>query len=75
MKKGTQLHTRDGRKVGNAIVTRRKRHPVLGRLYAIETDFGNTAKLTLRELHELFHVGKRTNLKRWRSDRAKIIGK
>lgn len=55
MKVGTILLTKDGRKIGNAIVT----HVFgIGPLapYRIRTDFGNTAVLTGVEIDTLFYV-------------------
>ena len=49
----TTLRTKDGRKVGNAIV----RHFHQG-FSLIMTDYGNHMKLTERELNELFYIGK-----------------
>lgn len=67
---GTVLHTKDGRKVGNAIVVQtidrgERPHPI----HRILTDFGNEAWMTEREIRDLFHVRKNTSVKRWLRDR------
>jgi hypothetical protein len=56
---GTQLCTRDGRRVGNAVVVDDKRVLVLGEqtlpLIKVVTDKGNSLNLTESEAIELFH--------------------
>lgn len=63
------LVTKDGRKVGNAILYRIETDARLGKLYSVETDFGNHMRLTKRELAEMFSLGLRTDYIRWRNDR------
>ena len=51
---GTILFTKDGRKVGNAIIT----DEVLtsaGESFVIQTDYGSKAVLTTRELTDMFY--------------------
>ncbi len=47
----TILHTRDGRKIGNAIVIGEENN-----FFNIKTDYGNTIKLTISEINELFYI-------------------
>ena len=47
----TILHTKDGSKIGNAIVTGRE-----GYYWEITTDYGNKIKLTSEEIDELFII-------------------
>lgn len=54
---GLPLATRDGRKIGNAVIVWSEPDTELGRLYGVRTDFGNRAVLTRSELVELFHFG------------------
>ncbi len=47
----TILHTKDGRKIGNAIViSRDKNH------WRIKTDYGNHIDMTIEEIDRYFHV-------------------
>ena len=48
----TILHTKDGSKIGNAIVTGREGH-----YWVITTDYGNTIKLTEEEVRGQFKTG------------------
>jgi hypothetical protein len=49
----TILHTKDGRKIGNAIITGRE-----GYFWKIKTDYGNEIKqLTTEEVEEMFYIG------------------
>ena len=47
----TILHTKDGRKIGNAIVTGREGH-----YWEITTDYGNKVKLTSEKIDEFFYI-------------------
>lgn len=47
----TILHTKDGSKVGNAIVTEKQ-----GYYWKITTDYGNKLKLTSKEIHFFFKI-------------------
>ena len=47
----TILHTKDGSKIGNAIVTGRD-----GYYWEITTDYGNKVKLTSEEIDEQFNI-------------------
>ena len=47
----TILHTKDGRKIGNAIVTGRD-----GYYWEITTDYGNKARFTSEEIDEQFNI-------------------
>ncbi len=55
MEPGAQLATRDGRRCGNAYVDRTEPHDSLGLVAVVVTDMGNSMRMTLRELEELFH--------------------
>ncbi len=50
IKMNTILYTKDGRKIGNAIVTN-----IIGNFYELKTDYGNSLKLNSQELRELFY--------------------
>lgn len=52
---GQPLYTKDGRSIGNARVTGAFDQGEL-RCYGIVTDFGNTAKLTAREIQSAFYL-------------------
>lgn len=47
----TILHTKDGSKIGNAIVV-----GVEGRHWEIVTDYGHRVKLTIQEVEEFFNI-------------------
>jgi hypothetical protein len=47
----TILYTKDGRKIGNSIVTGRK-----GFFWFVTTDYGNTVRLTSEEIDEMFFI-------------------
>ena len=47
----TILYTKDGRKIGNAIVTGRE-----GYYWEITTDYGNKVRLTSEKIDELFNI-------------------
>lgn len=72
LKLGQPLYTRDGRVVGNAIITN-----VSSDGYCdIETDFGNTARrLSVQEVTDRWHLTDAdgnvcvSELSRWRTDR------
>jgi hypothetical protein len=55
MQAGARLPTRDGRKMGNALVTRVAKHPVLGEIAEVVTEAGNYMELTEKELAGLFY--------------------
>lgn len=57
MEINTILKTRDGRKIGNAIIIDIVRKPYTenDRLYVIKTDYGNMAELTEFEIKEFFY--------------------
>lgn len=52
MEKNTVLHTKDGRKIGNAIIIDNE-----GRFNLVKTDYGSETKLTDEEIEELFYIG------------------
>ena len=52
MKVNTVLHTKDGRKIGNAIIIGNE-----GKFNLVKTDYGTETKLTDEEVQELFYVG------------------
>lgn len=57
---GRQLCTKDGRRLGNAFITR-ELEPiptlVLVAVWEVVTDAGNVMKMTAQEIRELFYVG------------------
>lgn len=53
---GQILYTKDGRRIGNAIVTGSYPHDKLGTVYFARTDFGNKVVLTEKEIHDEFYV-------------------
>lgn len=53
-----RLYTKDGRRIGNALATGCTISPI-GVLYTVITDYGNTLKLTYKEVHKLFYLGTR----------------
>jgi hypothetical protein len=73
-KAGVTLHTRDGSRIGNAIILRVT--SVANRpQYHIETDFGNVTKLFIEELEEMFTLGYQLSYERWWDDRLETIQK
>ncbi len=52
----TILHTRDGRKIGNAIIV-----SITDKTYHIVTDYGNKCSCNLKEIKELFYIQKKTD--------------
>jgi hypothetical protein len=77
---GQQIFTKDGRCWGNAIVVGHERHPELGDVWEIETDFGNKGKLTTAEVRSAWHVEPIdhppviTHPAHWRRERAELRG-
>jgi len=47
----TILHTKDGSKIGNAIVVSRK-----GYNWIVKTDYGNECAFTQEEIYEIFNI-------------------
>lgn len=68
--KGTLLHTKDGSKVGNAIII-----DVLSSIetsndvFAVHTDFGNTSFYTKEEVDELYNISSIVDVETWQRDR------
>lgn len=57
---GRQLCTKDGRRLGNAFITRELESIptiVLVTVWEVVTDAGNVLKMTAQEIRELFYVG------------------
>ena len=88
MEPGTILHTKDGTKMGNAIIRRvvpnseiRAFAPSLldwlaksnQYLYEVVTDFGNITRLSTNEINELYLVGEKRNFLEWHCDRWEKI--
>jgi hypothetical protein len=67
MKRGTILLTKDGRKIGNAIVLSKKEKDDWV-FYTVKTDFGNVVTFTKYELKELFYIEKKSRFKRYTED-------
>lgn len=61
---GRALYTKDGRKIGNAIIVGIDEHDELGLVAEIRTDFGNTARMTRDELDARFYFGEMQCLQR-----------
>lgn len=76
IRKGACLATRDGRRIGNAIILQRAEAPARTftrdpqPCWVIETDFGNRLTLTETEIGGLFHICPPTDVERWRCDRT-----
>lgn len=60
-----KLYTKDGRKIGNAIVTKIRDHKDLGTLYLAITDYGNSCLLTLDEIETLFYTEQKELSPEW----------
>jgi len=71
MERGTLLHTKDGRKIGNAIIVEQASRES-GPVFRIETDFGNKAVLTFDEIESVFFIGRVTDFDRWMRDRRTL---
>jgi hypothetical protein len=79
IKLGTILFTKDGRKIGNAIVKTilysdiETIEPIV-RAYEIETDFGNNLILTENEIRGFFRVSiQRQDYSNWLFDKVDLI--
>lgn len=75
---GTVLYTRDGRNIGNSIVTGVETESKIGSrviVYHGETDFGNRWRMTGSEIDSYFHTRRGSvpedGLKSWFRDRAR----
>ena len=74
MKVGQHLFTKDGRKVGNAIITEAKGDG----LFRIETDFGNGGSLlNVNEINDWWYTHidgeeRISELSRWRGDKRRL---
>jgi hypothetical protein len=66
---GRLLWTRNGRRLGNAIVVGPAEREDT---WLCETDFGNQMRLTCPEIDELYHRGPRTYVARWYADREEL---
>jgi len=65
------LFTKDGRRVGNGIIIGGEPSAYCDDyLYVIETDYGNTMKLNLKELEELYYLGHIVPYDQWKHDRT-----
>lgn len=53
----TILHTKDGSKIGNAIVIDKFDK------FVVKTDYGNTVRLTIEEINNLFNIAFINNIK------------
>ena len=63
---GVVLKTRDGRKIGNAIIIKSEVSKNFDGLEIdIETDFGNVTTLTTKELASMFHEPTHKTLVEW----------
>jgi hypothetical protein len=75
---GKLLPTKDGRKIGNAVVVTSDAPD----RWLLETDFGNTLRLSYSELDSLFHLDfepeideQPRTLERWFADRLRLVTK
>jgi hypothetical protein len=89
MKVGTILYTRDGRKIGNAIILEERdchfqiyNSLFANKQYKIKTDFGNVTWMTDYEISRFFHIYSPyfshrypSNIKRWMLAKAKLFFK
>lgn len=63
LKVGVQLCTKDGRRMGNAVVTGQRtatwayKDGTVPEIYEVVTDVGNKMRLTTNEVDELFYIG------------------
>ncbi len=51
LKANTILYTKDGRKIGNAIITKPE-----GAISHVKTDYGNSLKLTSDQIYDMFYI-------------------
>lgn len=66
--RGSLLHTKDGRKIGNAIVWQIEA-TTLGLRYLCVSDFGNDFRMSHEEVCNAFFIGDTTDPVRWAADR------
>ncbi len=57
IKINTILYTKDGRKIGNAIVRKVSKMPGDITIYDIKTDYGHSILFTKEEIEGFFHIG------------------
>lgn len=53
----TALYTKDGRRLGNALIVRYAQDPYSKPTYVIKTDYGNELSMTAEQLESTFYVG------------------
>jgi len=70
---GTVLHTRDGRRIGNAVVLEVVPDEGHGPVYGLQTDFGNRLLMTGAEVRGAFRVGPAGSLDRRARDQADLL--
>ena len=84
MKVGTVLATRDGRRIGNAVIIGIRKFPIndkeTGRIYRLKTDFGNVLDLYAYEIYENFYfpthfLYQKQTVKRWMKARFDLFWK
>lgn len=64
------LYTKDGRKVGNAILIKHSGESFNGKpLFLVETDFGNQLNLTTHEIDGWFNRGELMDYDQWKRAR------
>ena len=71
---GVTLFTKDGSKMGNAIVTKIEEFNSRPRIH-IETDFGNNTSMFIETIEELFTLGFVRTHDEWWDDRLELIRK
>ena len=78
---GVTLFTRDGSRIGNAIVVKEAETPEELRgclkktgqkLWLLETDFGNNLRYSDNEIHEVFKLGYVQSHLEWTMDRREL---
>jgi len=75
MEKGTVLLTKDGRRIGNAIVL--EKGVVFNTIvYLIKTDFGNVVRFTEDDIEKYFHMPTRkSKIEEWMANKLLLFWK
>ena len=80
MKIGTVLLTKDGRRIGNAIILDRELDVFTNKYtYTIKTDFGNVLKVSKLAIKSMFYIDEsfdgKERLLDWLESKAKLLWK
>ena len=72
IKFGLRLLTKDGSRIGNAILYAGGNPLESPDIFLVETDFGNKTRFTWEEINEYFTIGGFCDYKEWAADRDEL---